>query len=304
MPGGLSRRCTGSPQAGRWQSDGYLGPAPPAASGPRHVPALTWRRAGEAGLDGVRPWSGPAHRPPTPSAPPCRARARSRTGRFTHAKWRPRWMWTLPVEPTAAPARSASKWRKWDPAGALLRLLPEGRGGWGRPDAGERDGEGGNFPLPSRAGRPVPHRSGRKGEARPVGYPGVRLSQWLGRAVARAAGAGQSAGAAGGAGSRSGGAGGAVPVGTCPGRDVPRSGLRRSLPSDAAAPTGLGYSVPRASGQLGPASSAGVLPPPHHPRPLWPNRLGCPMCCAKCFLRMSVADFFSPSYLNRAITTC
>lgn len=97
---------------------------------------------------------------------------------------------------------------------------------------------------------------------------------------------------------------GDAPVGTCPGRDVPRSGLRRSLPSDAAAPTGLGYSVPRASGQLGPASSAGVLPPPHHPRPLWPNRLGCPMCCAKCFLRMSVADFFSPSYLNRAITTC
>lgn len=185
------------------------------------------------------------------------------------------------------------------------RAPPAAPGGMGRAGVGLMPAsgteEGATSRSPDGAGRPVPHRGGGRGGARPAGSPGVRPGQWLRRAAARAERAGQSAGAAGGGGSRSRSRG--LRRGRA-GRGMPWLGLRRSLPSGTAAPTGLGYSVPWASEQLGPGSSAGVLPPPHHPRPLWPSRPGCPMCCVKCFLQMSLADFFSPSYLNRAITTC
>lgn len=102
-----------------------------------HVTEPTWPRAQPPHLPAPCDWGrGHEMTPPSvprssgPTAPPHRACARIRTGRFTHPKWRPQWMWTPPAEPTAAPARSASKWRKWGPAGALLRL-PEEQGGLG-----------------------------------------------------------------------------------------------------------------------------------------------------------------------------
>lgn len=219
---------------------------------------------------------GPSHRPRSSGPCPALPRTRAEQDGSIHA---PKMAAAMDVDTPSGTNSGAGKKRfevkKVRPRRRALPAAPGGTGwGWGRPDAGKRDGEGGDFPLPSRSRAPSSAAERRKGGARPSGSPGVRPSQWLRLPAARAGGAGQSAGAAGGGGSRSRGRreGRAGP-------GMPCSALCRSLPSDAAAPTGIGCSISRAAGQLGPASSAGVLPPPDHPGRCGPDAPAAP-CAA------------------------
>lgn len=151
------------------------------------------------------------------------------------------------------------------------RRAPPASGGTGGVGAGLMPASGTEKGATSRslygAGRPVPHRSGGWGGARPAGSPGVRPSQWLRRTAARAAGTGQSAGAAAGGGSR--GADGAVPAGGCPGRaSAARSPLtqppRRASATPYPEPLGSSgrrtalerFRSPITTGRCGPAARA------------------------------------------------
>lgn len=169
----------------------------------------------EAVLEGVRPWDEPSHLPsllpPPLPRPAAHAHGAGRADSRTQNGGR---------NGCGHPQRN-QQWRRQEAlrseksealAGALLRLLPEGLVGWGglMPASGMEKGT--TSLSPHGTGCPVPHRSGGKSEARPAGSPGVRPSQWLGRAAARAAGAGQSAGAAAGGGSRSWAPTGLAPV--------------------------------------------------------------------------------------------